>query len=63
MTNMKLQYGKVHAVSHYQSVLLSQVFNLQQLHKYYRFFDCYIQLLANKFTKMRKKADDYFFKL
>ena len=43
--------------------VISQVFNLQQLHKYYRFFDCYIQLLANDLLKMRKKADDYFLKL
>ena len=47
---------EVHAVSHYQSVLLSQFFNLQQLHKYYRFFDYYIQLLANEFTQDEKES-------
>ena len=33
-----------------------QFFYLQQLHKYYRFFDCYIQLLANEFTQDEKES-------
>ena len=30
--------------------------NLQQLHKYYRFFDCYILLLASKLTQDEKES-------
>ena len=32
------------------------IFYLQQHHKYYRFFDCYIQLLANEFTQDEKES-------
>ena len=38
------------------SVIITIFFNLQQLHKYYRFFDCYIQLLANEFTQDEKES-------
>ena len=37
-------------------------FNLQQLHKYYRFLTVIFNYLLMNLLKMRKKADDYFLK-